>query len=212
VSTEALKYDHTMFHARPDPANDLAARKRQVVRDELTDAAMRLLARKGFADTTVEEIVAAAGVSRRTFFRHFASKEDVVVQFLDDMGVAMCAAMRERPASESAATALRQTLRLFADQFRDETEKAHAVTRQIYTEPVLRARLLERQDQWRAELAVEVARRAGTAPDDPRARLTAAIGLAALDEALSAWMGDGAGRDVGALVEQALELVVTPLN
>ena len=58
----------------------LAERKRQVVVDELTEAALQLLAIKGFDTTTVDEIVAAAGVSRRTFFRYFASKEDVVVQ------------------------------------------------------------------------------------------------------------------------------------
>ncbi|WP_435841890.1 TetR family transcriptional regulator, partial [Streptomyces globisporus] len=47
----------------------LAERKRQLVSDELTGAALRLLAQKGFDAVTIDEIVAAAGVSKRTFFR-----------------------------------------------------------------------------------------------------------------------------------------------
>ncbi|MFC7471624.1 TetR family transcriptional regulator [Actinomadura keratinilytica] len=58
--------------SRPDLS--LAQRKRQLVADELTEAALQLLALSGFDGVTVDEIVAAAGVSKRTFFRYFASR------------------------------------------------------------------------------------------------------------------------------------------
>lgn len=82
------------------PAVTMAQRKRQLVTDELTEAALQLMAREGFDAVTVDAIAAAAGVSKRTFFRYFASKEDVVVQFLAGMGAGMRAELAARPAAE----------------------------------------------------------------------------------------------------------------
>jgi AcrR family transcriptional regulator len=92
------------------PAPSLADRKRQLVVDELTEAALQTLAIKGFDATTVDEIAVAAGVSRRTFFRYFASKEDVVVQLLASIGEVMCAELAARPAGETPAVALRHAV------------------------------------------------------------------------------------------------------
>lgn len=75
----------------------LAQRKRQLVSDELTQAALQLLALKGFDAVTIDEIATAAGVSKRTFFRYFASKEDVVVQFLAGMGPTSAPSWRAGP-------------------------------------------------------------------------------------------------------------------
>ncbi|GDY60339.1 hypothetical protein SVIO_109620 [Streptomyces violaceusniger] len=79
----------------------MAQRKRQLVSNELSEAALQLLALKGFDAVTIDEIAATAGVSKRTFFRYFASKEDVVVQFLADMGTGMRAALASRPSRSS---------------------------------------------------------------------------------------------------------------
>ncbi|MYW13205.1 TetR family transcriptional regulator, partial [Streptomyces sp. SID2563] len=88
------------------PRTTLAERKRRLVSDELTESALQLLALKGFDAVTVDEIAAAAGVSKRTFFRYFASKEDVVVQFLADMGTGIRAELAARPAAEPPSVAL----------------------------------------------------------------------------------------------------------
>src|SRR3954464_4833682 len=89
---------------------NLAQRKRQLVVDELTEAALQTMAVKGFETTTVDEIVAVAGLSRRTFFRYFASKEDVLVQLLAYLGDLMQAVVASRPADEPPAVALRHAL------------------------------------------------------------------------------------------------------
>ena len=60
--------------------NSLQIRKQQLVRDAIWDAAIDLFAQKGFDETTIEDIVAAAGVSRRSFFRYFSSKADLMSQ------------------------------------------------------------------------------------------------------------------------------------
>jgi AcrR family transcriptional regulator len=61
------------------PAQDLRTRRRLATERELHQAAVDLMVDRGFTATTVDEIVAAAGVSPRTFFRYFATKEDAVL-------------------------------------------------------------------------------------------------------------------------------------
>jgi AcrR family transcriptional regulator len=186
----------------------LAERKRQLVRDELAEAALQLLAKQGYEETTVDHIVAAAGVSRRTFFRHFRSKEDVLVQFLSDLGTAMCAELSARPATEPPGIALRETLMSFVAEFEEFPEKARALTRIIFATPALRARHLERQDQWRSGLAAQLAERTGAEPEDLRPEITAAAALSALDIAIGHWVAGGGLGDVRVLVDRALHLAI----
>jgi AcrR family transcriptional regulator len=60
--------------------SSLQARKQELVRNAIWDAAIDLFAEKGFDETTVDDIVEAAGVSRRSFFRYFSSKTDLMTQ------------------------------------------------------------------------------------------------------------------------------------
>ncbi|MFF9567322.1 TetR family transcriptional regulator [Streptomyces sp. NPDC014685] len=199
-----------MYHAgvstRPDLS--LAERKRRLVSDELTEAALQLLALKGFDAVTVDEIVAAAGVSKRTFFRYFASKEDVVVQFLAGMGADMRAALAERPAEESPAEALRHAVRVPVTTCAAHSERALRVVRLILRTPALLARFLERQDRWRDELAEELARRVGRdAGSDLYPRLAAGTALAAFHVVLRRWSENDTAPDPVALLDEAFDLV-----
>lgn len=63
----------------PQRAPGLRERKREKTRAEIRRSALELIERDGYQDVTVEMICAAAGVSRRTFFNYFGSKEAVVV-------------------------------------------------------------------------------------------------------------------------------------
>ncbi|MFD0682907.1 TetR family transcriptional regulator [Actinomadura fibrosa] len=85
-------------------------RKKQRTREALVDAAFSLFAEKGFDATTVEEIADRVDVSSRTFFRYFASKEDVALTFQEEQTRAVMAALAERPPDEPIMTALRHTV------------------------------------------------------------------------------------------------------
>ena len=83
----------------------LRQRKREATRERLTRAAMALFLERGFEATTIDDIAAAADVSRRSFFHYFASKEDVVAAWQEDASTALVAAIIARPADESLLTA-----------------------------------------------------------------------------------------------------------
>ncbi|WP_316526033.1 TetR family transcriptional regulator [Kitasatospora brasiliensis] len=190
------------------PVPTLAQRKRQLVADELTSCALDLLAERGFEAVTVDEIATAAGVSKRTFFRYFASKEDVVVQFLTALGAAMREELARRPASEAPSVALRHAVWRCVEDCAGHEGRARKVVRLILTTPALLARFLERQAQWRDELAVELAGRLGLdAVRELYPRLAADMALSAFHEVLQRWSaagsrggtGDGGGAGGGAV-------------
>ncbi|MET9377505.1 TetR family transcriptional regulator [Streptomyces sp. NPDC002992] len=190
------------------PEVSLAQRKRQLVADELTEAALQLLAVKGFDAVTVDEIVATAGVSKRTFFRYFASKEDVVVQFLAEMGTGIRTELAARPADEPASIALRHAVSvpvLACTDHPDHTERALRVVRLILRTPALHGRFLERRSQWADDLTEELAKRLGRDPDaDLYPRLAAGMALTAFDVTLRRW---SAGDDADEPAENPTDLL-----
>lgn len=191
----------------------LAERKRQLVADELTEAALQLLALKGFDAVTVDEIVGAAGVSKRTFFRYFASKEDVVVQFLADMGTGMCAELAARPAGERPSDALRHAVWVPLGECADHSDRALRVVQLILETPALLARFLERQAQWRDDLAAELARREGLdATAELYPRLAAGMALNAFDAVLHRWSGSDGTADPAALTDEAFTVIAPALD
>jgi AcrR family transcriptional regulator len=88
----------------------LQERKQELVRAELASAAWDLFGKKGYEATTVAEIAAAAGVSRRTFFRYYATKDDVVTETSDELAEAMLTAVAERPRDEPPLVAIKRAL------------------------------------------------------------------------------------------------------
>ncbi|MCF2528948.1 TetR family transcriptional regulator [Yinghuangia sp. KLBMP8922] len=199
----------------------MAQRKRQLVANELTEAALQLLAQRGFDAVTVDEIAAVAGVSKRTFFRYFASKEDVVVRFLADMGNGMRAELAARPAAEPPSVALRHTVAVPLAACGDHAERALPVVRLIMRTPALRARFLERQAQWRDDLSVELAARLGleardgaeaAAPAGLYPGLAAGMALVAFDAVLQQWSdGDGTADPAG-LTDSAFAVLAASLD
>ncbi|MFJ6510585.1 TetR family transcriptional regulator [Streptomyces sp. NPDC091406] len=198
------------------PEVTMAQRKRQLVSDELTEAALQLMAQEGFDAVTVDAIAAAAGVSKRTFFRYFASKEDVVVQFLADMGAGMHAELAARPAAEPPSTALRHAVWVAMAACADGAEhsgRALRVVQLILRTPALRARFLEHQAQWRDDLAVETARRRGLDPEaDLYPRLAAGAALVAFDTVLRRWSDSDGADDPADLTARAFAALAPALD
>ena len=89
---------------------ELQIRKQQLVRDAIHAAAMELFAEKGFDATTVEEVALLAGVSRRSFFRYFVTKDDLLGQSIGNYGAVLTTAIRSCAAKERIGAVVRETV------------------------------------------------------------------------------------------------------
>ena len=130
------------------PAEGLRERHRKRTAADLEEAALELFSERGFDAVTIDDIAAAADVSRRTFFRYFASKEDVILsdhpKRLDELQVAL----DRRPADEPALTALRHAIMSLAGTYEEEREHMLRRFRLMTTTPALEARSLCLQRNW----------------------------------------------------------------
>src|ERR1700732_664868 len=102
--------------AGPSATPGLRQRKRQQTRERLTRVARALFLERGFEATTLDDIAAAADISRRSFFHYFASKEDVVFAWQEDSTAALLAAVAARPSDESMLTAAENAISAMARQ------------------------------------------------------------------------------------------------
>lgn len=182
---------------------------RAAVREHVVEVALSLFTDRGFEATTIEQIAVAAGISRRTFFRYFATKEDVVLGDAEEQRQVLAAAFEARPAGEDAWTALRRAAEALP-QAQAPPDRALAVAALVEASASLRARHLHKQAVWQEVLAPLLARRAG-APASPAADLRAsavvATALACLDVATRAWLASAGSRPLEELYAEAVDAV-----
>ncbi|WP_214404174.1 TetR/AcrR family transcriptional regulator [Pseudonocardia lacus] len=119
-------------------------RKKQLTRQALVDAAVRLFTERGFERTTVADIAEAADVSTRTFFLHFATKEDVLLADVTERVSGGAAAVLRDAASPAEALAAAADV-MITDAWRGDlrTGAAGLRARLVVDNPAVRARLLQ---------------------------------------------------------------------
>ncbi len=178
--------------AGPAAGPDRRARKKQLTRDALIQAALDLFEAKGYDQTAIHEITDAVDVSERTFFRYFASKEDLVLSFVRDGAAAFAEALAARPADEEPLAAARGAFGVSLRQLsgpRAEAVPAYlSVLRLIDATPVLLAAHLRYTHDHDQEIIRVLARREGVDPEtDRRPRVLAGVIGAVVFLALRDW-------------------------
>lgn len=167
----------------------LQARKQQFVRDAIWDAATELFAEKGFDETTVDDIAARAGVSRRSFFRYFASKSDLMAQGIVSYGADLIEAIDSCPPSTPLPDVFRATVLRIAAQ-----SAAHPRTRRIMEVaaryPAARAAQISRMAEVQDRVAEAFARRT-QGFDDQTPGILAGLTLSVLAVTFRAWFDQG---------------------
>ncbi|MFF9058050.1 TetR/AcrR family transcriptional regulator [Streptomyces sp. NPDC101213] len=164
------------------PRPGLREMKKRRTRDDLLRAAVGLFTSQGYERTTVDEIAEAVDVSQRTFFRHFAGKEEAALA-LEGITVArFVEGVRARPAHEAPMEALRQAVLEEWSSLSDAVESVVPVElylrmhRVIESTPALLAAHLRRSAETEEAIARVLAEREGLDVDaDPRPRLAVAL-------------------------------------
>jgi AcrR family transcriptional regulator len=186
----------------------LRERRKKLTAEELEAAAYRLFGERGFDNVTVDDIAAEADVSRRTFFRYFASKEDVLLADHFVQLARLREAMADRPADEPIVTALRNALLSMTVDFEERKEKIILRGRLMRDTPSLQARSLVHQRLWEEAMQEMVAERLGVDPvTDLRPGVVSAATLAAMRVAFTIWLSSGCEGDLIALTTEALDLL-----
>ena len=145
----------------------LRERKKRATREAILDAARRLFVERGFDAVTVAEVAAAADVSEKTVFNHFATKEDLVTAGGEERRAALIEAIKARPPGTSVMEPFRAlSLELLDAVARGETEELLAVPRMVRESKALQERLFLGWEREAAELTPVIAEAAGAAEDD----------------------------------------------
>lgn len=152
---------------------------------EVARTALRLFAERGFDATTVDEIAAAAGISRRTLFRYFPSKNDLVWGDFDAERARLRDHLDARPADEPTMRAIRQAVVTTNDFVAADLPELRVRMRLLTTVPTLQAYSTLRYAEWREDIARFVAYRLGARSD---ALVPTAIGFSVLGVTLASFL------------------------
>ena len=159
-------------------------------RRALEEAALRLFARDGYDETSVDAIAAEAGVSPRTFFRYFATKDEVLEMGREERQAELKARIRALAATDLDDLAVvRGAIVDLARGFERDRSRVRMRQRAAATSALLRGRLYDTFQSWEYVVARELG-------GDASARVLAGVGFAIFRAATTVWLDEG-----GSLVE-----------
>ena len=184
----------------------LRERKKEKTREALVRTALRLFAKRGFDHVTVEDIATACDVSPRTFFRYFASKEDVLFSEGDAQKQRLLASLAAQLPGRSPLDALHAAMLELAQAYVDERDALRRRHRIVRETDSLRSRAAERQQRWEADL-VEQLRQSPAASTwrDLDLRLMVAATTAALRVAVEEWIERDEARDLSRIFDDVFQ-------
>ncbi|MCW2672270.1 MAG: hypothetical protein JWP14_859 [Frankiales bacterium] len=183
--------------------------RRAGTRDALQRIAVDLFAERGFDNVRIAEIAEVAGVSERTFYRHFPTKEAVLFQDYQRRLTWLAAALDLRPASEPVLDSIRVAVRSFPDNL--EIVHQAALLRSGLDAERAAEQLRIVQTEFATVLTDFI--RSRLTPADPLlANVGGSVVAAALVAAVDSWGQGGCRGDIDEMVNQALDLVRTGLK
>ena|ERR1039458_5964196 len=190
MSAAVVMYDRRMSRWEPN------------ARGRLERAALELYSERGFEQTTVAEIAARAGLTERTFFRHFADKREVLfggAGSLQDLLVSTLAATPDSVAPIDAVAAAFEAASVLMEERREYSGLRQAII-------AANTDLLERELVKLATLSAALAdtlRQRGVA--DPAASLTAEAGVAIFKVAFGRWVSETSHRSLAEHIRESLD-------
>lgn len=168
----------------------------------LQQAALELYAERGYEETTVAQIAERAGLTERTFFRHFADKREVLFRGSEQLQQLIVDAVDAAPAAAAPIEAIAAGLEAAGELF-DAPTRPFSLRRQnvIDANPGLQERSMVKFAALAAALT-DALRRRGV--EEPAAALTAETGVAVFRVAFDRWVHDDSGQDYAQLVREGI--------
>lgn len=178
--------------------------------ERLGVAAVELFADRGYENVTVVEIAERAGLTKRTFFRHFADKREILFRGQDAYREMFADAIAGAPAGATPMEAIGAALAAFAARFADDSREFVAKRQAVIDgNPNLKERDLLKASALTAAMADALVAR-GVKP--PTANLAATVGALALGDAFQLWLQPGNRKSMAKLAEQALQQLGTAVD
>lgn len=175
-------------------------------RGRLEAAAMALFTERGFEQVTVAEIAGRAGLTERTFYRHFSDKREVLFPDASPLRAGFPEILEQAAESSSPMETVAAVLEAVAGFFADR----HAWARQRHAVIAANAELREREAlklAWLADTLAEGLRARGV--PEPAASLAAETGIAVFKVAFAQWVADPEPRDLWAYMQEVLRQLKT---
>jgi len=189
MSVAVITYDSGMGRWEPN------------ARGRLEQAAMELFIERGFEQTTVAEIAGRAGLTERTFFRHFADKREVLFWGQDALRELLVSGVAAAPESAAPIDAVAAALEAAGAVLQERREYARRRQAVIAADTGLRERELIKLASLASALADALRRRGVT---DPAASLTAEAGIAVFKIAFERWVSETGEADLPQLIRASL--------
>jgi len=189
MSAAVIGYDQAMGRWEPN------------ARGRLEQAALELYVERGFEQTTVAEIAQRAGLTERTFFRHFADKREVLFQGAASLQELLVNAVASAPDSSAPIAAIASALEAAGAVLGERRESARQRQTVIAANPELRERELIKLASLASALANALRARGVS---DPTASLAAEAGIAVFKIAFERWVDESNQRDLPPLIRESL--------
>ena len=191
---------------------NLHAQKRKATKEALRRVALERFKKDGFANVTVTELAAEAGVTERTFFRHFPTKEAVLFEDYETQLEWVAEALARRPASENLFDAVLASVVSFPHDL-EVVRQAALLRAQLIGGERAAGHLRAVQASFAEALTAFVrSRHADVADIDLKAEVSGAVLAAALVVTVESWGRGGCVGDLGQVVADGVNLVRTGLG
>ena len=171
-------------------------------RGRLAKAAMALYAERGFEQTTVAEIAARAGLTERTFFRHFADKREVLFYGMEILRDLLTRAVAAAPASATPMDAVGAALEAAGAMLQENPDRVRLRDAIVSANPDLRERELIKLAAFASAMAGALRDR-GVA--EPAASLAAETGVAVFKLAFARWVSEPGQQDLPEIIRESME-------
>jgi AcrR family transcriptional regulator len=190
MTATVITYHHAMGRWEPN------------ARGRLAQAALRLYAERGFDQTTVAEIARVAGLTERTFFRHFADKREVLFYGTEMARDLMARTVAEAPVSAAPIDAVGAALQAAGAVLQENPERVRLRDAVVSANVELRERELIKLAAFASALAGALRDRGVPEPD---ASLAAEIGIAVFKVGFARWISEPGQPDLPGILRESME-------